>query len=171
MKQVFLFLAAITLAACQNQPEAVADERAPKHNPEADRESINHFLDQWHDDAANVDFAYFEKMADDGIYIGTDKTELWTRDEFRQWSEKYFDAGTGWDFDKIERNIYFSDNGDIAWFDELLSTHMGDCRGSGVLSRHDSLWKIEHYHLSVTVPNDTLDGFIELVRAFEADRE
>jgi hypothetical protein len=29
--------------------------------------------------------ACFEKIAKDGVYIGTDKTEHWRRDEFKAW--------------------------------------------------------------------------------------
>eukprot|EP01034_Spumella_vulgaris_P040925 gene40925-50634_t len=47
------------------------------------RQQINTFMDQWHKDAANADPAYFDKMAPNGIYIGTDKTEIWTREQFK----------------------------------------------------------------------------------------
>jgi hypothetical protein len=33
---------------------------------------------------------------------------------------------------------------------------MGICRGSGVLKKSGDIWKIEHYVLSVTVPNDNI---------------
>ncbi|MBS9766494.1 MAG: nuclear transport factor 2 family protein [Flavobacteriaceae bacterium] len=42
----------------------------------------------------------------------------------------------------------------MAWFDELLDTWMGICRGSGVLEKTAKGWKIRHYVLSVTVPNE-----------------
>ena len=32
----------------------------------------------------------------------------------------------------LERHIYTSKSGDFIWFDELLDTWMGACRGSGV---------------------------------------
>lgn len=166
-----LLVLAGMISSCQSGNEESSpstEEVTTSFNADEDREQINRFLDEWHDDAAHARPAYFEKMAENGIYIGTDKTELWKRDDFRKWARKYFDQGKGWDFDRISRNIYFSEDGHIAWFDELLDTWMGDCRGSGVLSRQDSSWKIEHYHLSVTVPNDTLQGLIDMVQAFEA---
>jgi hypothetical protein len=42
----------------------------------------------------------------------------------------------------------------MAWFDEL-STQMKICRGSGVLVKIGNDWKIKHYVLSMTVPNET----------------
>jgi hypothetical protein len=53
------------------------------------KRQIGTFLDQWHDDAAHSRASYFDKIAMDGIYIGTDKTERWTREEFQEWAKKY----------------------------------------------------------------------------------
>lgn len=158
---IFSFL---LLFSCQS-PEA--EETKTSLDPGAAREDIEAFLTEWHQDAANARPAYFDKMAAGGIYIGTDKTELWTKEEFEEWCQPYFESGRTWDFNATDRNIYLSDKGSYAWFDELLDTHMGDCRASGVLMRENGSWRIKHYHLSVTVPNDTLDGFVDLVKAYE----
>jgi hypothetical protein len=40
---------------------------------------------------------------------------------------------------------------------------MGVCRGSGVLEKTASGWKIRQYHLSVTVPNEVIRDFIKLI--------
>src|SRR6476619_1120974 len=53
---------------------------------------VNAFVDSWHDDAANARMAYFDKIAKDGVYIGTDRSELWQRDAFRAWGRKYFEG-------------------------------------------------------------------------------
>ena len=39
---------------------------------------------------------------------------------------------------------------------------MGVCRGSGVLKKKDGVWKIEHYVLSLTVPNDNIQDVIQI---------
>src|SRR4051812_12651292 len=54
--------------------------------------SVNAFVDGWHDDAAHARMVSFDKMAPDGVYIGTDRSELWQRDAFRAWGRKYFEA-------------------------------------------------------------------------------
>lgn len=125
--------------------------------------SVGSFLDQWHLDAANADTAFFDKMAPQGAYLGTDPTENWSTAEFKEWARKYFDEGEAWDFKPVSRNIYYSENGDYVWFDELLDTWMGICRGSGVLSKDGDSWKIEHYHLSMTIPNDLTMKVIEML--------
>ena len=133
------------------------------------KNTANTFIDQWHQDAANADMAYFEKMKEDGIYIGTDPTEYWTTEEFAIWSKKYFERGKAWDFKAQSRNIYIYDNGQMAWFDELLDTWMGTCRGSGVIEMTEEGWRIAHYHLSIAVPNEVTDELIRLTKATTKD--
>jgi len=103
--------------------------------------AIDQFITAWHEAAANSEHAdYIGAMADNGIYIGTDATEYWTKIGFDKWSKPYFDQHRGWKFGKLSRNIYLSKSGDLAWFDELLSTSMGVCRGSGVLEQEAGKW-------------------------------
>lgn len=98
------------------------------------QESLNDFMNAWHKAAATADEdIFFGSMAADGIYIGTDATEKWKRDEMKEWSKKYFDKDSAWDFTTIDRAFYLSDDEETAWFEESLDTWMGVCRGSGVL--------------------------------------
>jgi hypothetical protein len=124
---------------------------------------ISKFIDQWHKDAAEANGEeYFSFMDEESIYIGTDKEENWTKEQFQSFAKPYFDSGKAWDFKTISRNIYFSNDNKVAWFDELLDTWMGVCRGSGVLEFIDGEWKLKHYHLSVTVSNEKIQDFIKL---------
>jgi len=129
-----------------------------------DEQKINSMLDQWHKDAATANGdGYFALMADDAIYIGTDATEHWMKEQFYSFAKPYFDAGKAWSFTATERNIYFSKDKNVAWFDELLDTWMGVCRGSGVLEKINGEWKLQHYHLAVTVPNDDIQEVIKVI--------
>ena len=96
------------------------------------------------------------------IFIGTDASENWKKTAFSKFSKPYFDKGKAWSFTPIERNIYTSKNNEIVWFDELLNTWMGICRGSGVLEKENKKWKIKHYVLSVTIPNDNINQVINI---------
>ncbi len=127
---------------------------------------INDLLDNWHLAAARADEDVFFDftMAEEGIYIGTDSSELWTRDELKEWSAEYFERESAWDFTPLSRNIYFSKNKKVAWFDELLETWMGTCRGSGVLEKHKGKWQLKHYHLAIAVPNDVVKEYLELIQ-------
>ncbi len=124
---------------------------------------VNSFINQWHEDAANADTAYFEKISDNGIYIGTDATEYWSKAEFINWSKSYFENGRAWSFKTIERNIYFGESLTFGWFDELLETGMGVCRASGVFKNEKGNWKILHYHLSIAVPNENVNEIKKII--------
>ncbi len=132
------------------------------------RKQIGAFIDEWHDDAAHARPAYFEKIAPNGIYIGTDKTELWNREQFMAWSKRFFDRKSAWSFKSTKRNIYMSADKKFIWFDELLDTQMGVCQASGVIRKTDKGFAIEHYQLSIAVPNEVADKVTKLVKEFES---
>jgi beta-lactamase class D len=95
-------------------------------------------------------------MTGDGVFIGTDATEYWSTEDFSTWTKPHFDRKKTWSFKAFNRNIYFDDQEQTAWFDELLETHMGICRGSGVLILREGKWKIAQYVLSPTIPNEIM---------------
>ncbi len=133
---------------------------------EKEKESISTVLDAWHQAAADANFeAYFSRMTDDGVFIGTDAMENWQNSEFKEFSKPYFDKGKAWSFTALQRNIYINEAMDMAWFDELLDTQMKLCRGSGVLRKTDKGWKIAHYVLSIAVPNENVDAVVSLKKA------
>lgn len=138
-------------------------------NAQNDRDSqINTTLDAWHKAAAEANFdAYFCLMADDAIFIGTDATENWTKSAFQAYAKPHFDKGKAWSFSCIQRHIYFNESKDIAWFDELLNTRMKICRGSGVMALINGKWKIKHYVLSMTIPNDNTDEVVKIKSPIE----
>ena len=163
MKKVIVVLIGVVLFGCKS--------KQPK-NSENVKSEINLVLDNWHKAAAEANFNnYFNVMTEDAIYIGTDPTENWNKQEFIKFSKPYFDRGRAWNFTALERNIYFSSDKKTAWFDELLNTHMKICRGSGVLvADTNGNWKIKHYVLSMTVPNDNTDEVVKIKSLIE-DKE
>lgn len=129
---------------------------------------IHAFIDTWHKAATDAKAdVFFGSMADDCVYIGTDKTERWTKKQFMEFAKPYFDKGKAWDFKAYDRDLHVTSDGKSAWFSELLTTWMGVCRGSGILTRINDRWVLKQYHLSVTVPNDLIRDFITLVENFE----
>jgi len=129
---------------------------------------INIILDNWHKAAAEAKFEpYFDTMAEESIFIGTDATENWDKKAFMNFAKPYFDKGKAWSFTTLERHVYFSKDKKMAWFDELLNTQMKICRGSGVLIKIGKDWKIKHYVLSMTVPNDNTNEVIKIKAPIE----
>ncbi|MBI1183979.1 hypothetical protein GC194_06895 [bacterium] len=122
--------------------------------------AIAQMLDNWHHAAAVADEeVFFGSMTEDCIYLGTDASEKWRRDELKHWAAKAFDKDTAWAFTPFEREIYLNEKGDLAWFDEKLNTWMGICRGSGVVVKTAEGWKLKHYNLAVTIANEKIEEF------------
>lgn len=131
-----------------------------------EEENINKVLNIWHKAAAQADYTtYFDQMTEDGVFIGTDATENWQNKAFKVFSKPYFDKGKAWSFTTIERNVYIDNGLEFAWFDELLDTQMKICRGSGVLHKVDGAWKIKHYVLSITIPNENVNQVVEMKKS------
>lgn len=153
-----LLFAILTFSACETV-EKPNIEKVEK--PSID--SLNKQIDNWHQAAADKDAdTYFGMMAQESVFIGTDKTENWTKDEFEALYRPYFAAGKSWDFKRIERNWYFNKEYNVAWFDETLDTWMGVCQSSGVMEKQSNGdWLIKHYQLSLTIDNDKMDAVIE----------
>lgn len=143
---------------------AITDTRRKENCRTDPHTEINNILDNWHQAAGKGDEEnFFGSMSEDAIYIGTDATERWTRDELRTWSKEYFDRDTAWSFTPMSRNIHVDSSEQLAWFDELLDTWMGTCRASGVLEKQVDKWRIKHYHLSIAVPNEQVDSYLKLI--------
>jgi len=112
-------------------------------------------LDDFHRAAANADSgAYFATLTDNVVFLGTDASERWQGQDFREFVSRHFDAGEGWTYRTVQRDIDIAPDGATAWFDELLENDvLGTCRGSGVMVKTAAGWKITQYNLSIPVPN------------------
>ena len=170
MKHVITLFSIIILSSCGNHGHEHAETAEPQLQPVARvKENINTTLEAWHKAAADANFeAYFNLMTDDGIFIGTDATENWQNTEFKSFSKPYFDNGKAWSFSTLERNIYVDEYQDLAWFDELLDTQMGICRGSGVVEKDSLGWKVKHYVLSIAIPNENVAEITKMKADFDA---
>lgn len=164
-KIIVLFIIAASLLSCQ--------EKGSTANPVAidtvkEKSAIADMLDSFNVAAAKADYnRYFSFYANGATFIGTDATEHWDKEAFMKWSKQFFDRGKAWNFTAIDRHIYFGNHPDIAWFDELLNTQMKICRGSGVVVKEDSVWKVKQYVLSMTFPNEKIDDVLPLKAPIE----
>ena len=131
--------------------------------------AVGGVLDAWHAAAAAADEGrYFSFFTPDAVFLGTDASERWTRDEFRKYAHPHFAKGKAWSFKAVSRWISFSPDKRFAWFDETLDTpNLGPCRGSGVLVFTGAAWKIAQYNLSVPIPNDLMDDVKKQIEAHQ----
>ena len=138
----------------------LADERA----------EVAQSLDTFHRAASVADKdAYFAVVTDDIVFLGTDGSERWQGEDFREFVSNNFTAGRGWVYTPVERNISLSADGKTAWFDESLhNDSLGRCRGSGVAVRSGQGWRIAQYNLSVPVPNEMVEQVVAEIAAMES---
>ena len=117
------------------------------------QEDLDVLLNGLHLDAHKGNFeSYFDRYSTDAVFLGTDKTERWTIEEFKDYAKPAFSDGHGWTYAVIERN--WEGDGNTRWFDEiLLNEKLGHCRGTGVVELINGEWKISHYALTMLVPN------------------
>lgn len=125
----------------------------------ADEDDVASALDAFHSAASRADQeSYFALMTDDVVFLGTDGTERWQGQEFRDFVSGHFSRDEGWTYVPIQRHIDIAAGGRWALFDELLRhERLGQCRGSGVLVSEAGRWKIAQYNLGVPIPNELVD--------------
>ncbi|MFV8817344.1 nuclear transport factor 2 family protein [Haliea sp. E17] len=128
--------------------------------------AVNQVLDRFHAAAAMADRAgYFSLMTEDMVFLGTDGSERWAGQDWRDFVTENFDRGRGWTYTAQTRNVTVSADGKTAWFDESLEhAELGPCRGSGVLVLGNSGWQLAQYNLSVPIPNAMVDAVAEAIR-------
>lgn len=159
----------LVLAACAAPrvavPLARTDARTAAQN-DADSVAVAGVLDGFHAAAARADFdGYFGRMTPDGVFIGTDADERWTRAQFAAYVRPYFARGQGWAYTPGLRHVAVTPDGQSAYFDERLDNEAyGACRGTGVLVRTASGWKIAQYHLTIPVPNALARDVVRMIR-------
>ena len=163
--RIFLLLSLLVFVPAVVTEVADAADLANAANSQTETiQKLNQFIDGWHDDAAHARLAYFDKMTADAVYIGTDQSERWTRDEFKIWAKPAFSRPGAWAFTVINRHIAMTEDQSVLWFDEQLQTKMGVCQASGVVRQTAVGFKIAHYQLSLTVPNALIDYLAEGVK-------
>ena len=146
---------------CASSPRRVATE------------SVEQVLDDWHAAAARADGeAYFGAFTADAVFLGTDASERWDVEGFRAYAMPYFSQGRGWTYEPFDRHVVYSEDGDVAWFDERLrNAKYGELRGTGALRLTADGWRIAHYNMSFPVPNALTRELVDRIRELEAQAD
>ena len=158
---VMTFALALAASPLLAQPAGVEQGRA--------RAEVSAVLDALHTMASEADFdGYFNLYAREAVFLGTDATERWTREEFMDYTRARFDTGTGWTYHMLERHVSVAPDGRTAWFDERLeNANLGETRGSGVLVQEEGRWKIAQYNLTIPIPNEMAREVAQRIRALK----
>ncbi len=153
MKKIILILAFTNIAFTQNIKST---------------NTVEQVLDNLHLYAAEANAKkYIDLFADGAVFFGTDISERWPKVEFSNYATDRMSSGTGWTYFMKERNIYFSNDHKTAWFDEILTNKgYGEFRGTGVLKRVGTQWKIAQYNLLLPIPNNLMKKYALEIKAF-----
>ncbi len=130
---------------------------------------ISEVLDSFHQAAAAADgVTYFYLLTDDAIFLGTDASERWTKSEFKRYASPFFSQGKGWLYTAKSRNISLLNTGNTAFFDEILyNKKYGTCRGSGVVVKTTTGWRISQYNLAITIPNEIAGEISQHIKEYQ----
>ncbi len=126
-------------------------------------DDIEHLLNALHEAAREGNARkYFGCFLPQSTFLGTDKTEHWTIQQFFSQYKAYFTGnGPAWVYTYIagtrKINMFTNDSSRIcfATFDELLTSKDfgATARGSGTVQLIDGHWYICAYHLTFPIPN------------------
>lgn len=128
------------------------------------KELIDRYLDAYN--ARDIDALTTAVATDETLIVyGTDEGENWYGwKAFSRVTEKLFHAVEEIFWERGEPKVFFSTDGNIAWFAEELVgrfmalgvEHRSPIRFSGVAENRDGEWKIVHIHRSVAVEGVTV---------------
>lgn len=160
MGRIYLFILCLIISSSFAQSSLRLDNK----QRDFETKRVNVLLNEWHGLAAVGDTTYFDYFDEFSFYLGTDPKEVWTLQAFKDFALPHFRKGSAWAFKTKDRNVYLGDYDHYAWFDEILDTWMGLCRGTGVLEKKQGKWKIKHYSLSILVPNSKINQYLEIIK-------
>lgn len=128
-------------------------------------------LDALHRAESEADLDHFlAAFAGDAIFLGTDASEAWTKADLRRDLGQRFGSDGGWTFEVEDRVIGISDDGDSAWFKEIVHYIEGDyeLRPTGTMVRRGGVWRIVHLHMGIPIPNDLHPALVQGLQAHVA---
>lgn len=160
MKHFLFFISSIFfLSGFSQNKETLSNDQT-----DFEKKRVNSLLNEWHGLAAVGDSTYFEFFDENSFYLGTDSKEIWSLQQFKDFALPHFRKGSAWSFKTKERHVFLGDYGHYAWFNEILDTWMGLCRGTGVLEKKDNKWKIKQYSLTILVPNKKINQYLKILK-------
>ncbi len=176
MKRYFISLLILTMniASVEASIQAVSSINyvGPTDSLKGLEQGIQELIDRWHQAATDADIdAYFNLLAENSIFLGTDPAEDWTKDEFYAAVKEAFAEAPAWDFTASDRHLRWIVPGKVIHFYEKLDTWMGPCRGSGLVEKIKGEWKITFYNLSNTIPNKIVKDYVKFYKQKMKEKE
>ncbi|MBB1268153.1 nuclear transport factor 2 family protein [Shewanella sp. SR44-3] len=142
-----------------NQDQNTNKQLATNGLSQTDKIQVDTLLDNLHQSASDADWdSYFSSYHHDAVFLGTDATERWGMQQFKQYAQ----ASKGWSYQLKSRKLIKIN--DLIVFDEALhSPSYGETRGTGALVHTQHGWKVAQYHLTFPIPNDKAKQITQLL--------
>jgi len=130
-------------------------------------DGVNALLDELHRAAASGDsLRYLALFADNAVFMGTSPEEYFNLEQFSAYVNSRFQGGQGWSYVPSGRNIRLAEDGNTAWFEEIVTSQANgiDFRGTGVVIREGAKWRVAQYNFSLPFSNEVWPDVIRLVQ-------
>jgi hypothetical protein len=108
-------------------------------------------LDALHRAGENADpAAFISLLTSDAVVLGLPGNAHLSGKSLRDYIGASFPGGEAWNYRGAQREIRYSADGAVAWFDEALAhDHLARGWGSGVLVRTGAGWRVAQYSLNL----------------------
>jgi|GEM_PF-2314119 len=149
---------------------AVQGYIAHENGKETELKAAGETLDALHALASTASWdEYGALFTKDATFLGTDVSEIWTREELIGYGRA---SKSGWTYAVRERNIHMMPGYNAVRFDEVLTHEQyGILRGTGTLARVRGTWKIAQYNLTWPVPNDLALDVSQQILLWQAEMD
>jgi len=130
-------------------------------------DGVHALLDELHRAAASGDsLRYLALFADNAVFMGTAPDEYFNIEQFSAYVNSRFEGGQGWSYLPSNRNIRLAEDGNTAWFEEVVTSEANgiDFRGTGIVIREGKQWRVAQYNFSLPFSNEVWPDVIRLVQ-------
>ena len=125
---------------------------------------VDSLLDDWHQAAelTSID-AYLALFSESALYCRADAGQRYDKKGLAKYLSLTFKQEENKQFQPLQRQIYFSPNARMLWFEEHLDTKEGPFRATGIMQVDAGKWKLEYYALSRLLPPSLVPKLTKLV--------
>ena len=166
---LWLFISVLIFSACNRGNDTDGEIGSSDTSVSFPRSSIIKVLDSMHQGFRTKNFKLMESfLTEDGLYLGTDPSEVWSKKQLSQYFDKSNRASKDLNYNILSRTILLGKNSTTALCVEqyYLST-MSDkmmVRSISKVVKRDERWKIAFYSWNFIPKNEDIKKLNEALK-------